>query len=292
MMERLQSVSVINKASANVLVYIGISTALSGLFVSISLPDSIALFLSVIVATIVAILPVLMINRGLLTEQLRATNGKMSFGVFSAMFVLTWLCGFVMSGIFTAIDTAISGTGISFISSYDTVFSDMGSPSMLIYAILIGPICEELVFRGAVMKMLEKIDVRFAMIVSSLMFALMHGIVFQIVAVFPTGMLLAFVARKYSLKWSIALHIFTNSLSTIADIAPFGVTGFTGIVFLVMIVVGVITLIVKRRRVMYYAKRFFGTDGRLLLKIFKSPVFDAILVYAIILCVLSTGFLE
>jgi len=82
-----------------------------------------------------------------------------------------------------------------------------------LYIIVIGPICEELVFRGGVMRKLERYGANFAIIVSSLLFALYHMILFQAMFAFFIGIILAYTAGRFSLKWAILLHMINNGLA-------------------------------------------------------------------------------
>jgi membrane protease YdiL (CAAX protease family) len=83
----------------------------------------------------------------------------------------------------------------------------------VLYIVLIGPLCEELVFRGAVLRHLEKHGANFAIITSALLFGLYHIILFQAFFAFFIGVVLAYTAGRFSLKWSLLLHILNNGLA-------------------------------------------------------------------------------
>lgn len=84
--------------------------------------------------------------------------------------------------------------------------------TMFIYASLLGPVIEEIIFRGFVMKGLERYGKEFAILFSALLFGLMHGNLCQNLFAFLTGIILGYVAMEYSLKWSVFLHILNNCL--------------------------------------------------------------------------------
>ena len=84
------------------------------------------------------------------------------------------------------------------------------SISMILYAGIFGPVAEELVFRGFVMRGLEKHGKLFAITLSSLLFGLFHGNIVQIPFAALIGLVFAYVAMEYGIKWSIALHILNN----------------------------------------------------------------------------------
>ncbi|MBW3092450.1 CPBP family intramembrane metalloprotease [Bifidobacterium sp. 82T10] len=154
---------------------------------------------------------------------------------FAAMLVGVQGVSIVIQVAFAALDTPLaSPTSEGIEESAVTV-------SMWLYIGLIGPVIEELVFRGVVMKELKPLGRNFAILTSSLMFALFHDDVVQGLFAFACGLIFAFVAMEYSLVWSIVLHVFNNAViggvfSAIAD--RFGDTG--NVVYAVcLVIVGV-----------------------------------------------------
>ena len=80
---------------------------------------------------------------------------------------------------------------------------------------LVTPVCEEIVFRGCIGRSFMKYGVWFAMIMSTVLFALYHCNAFQLISTFLPGLVLFYVAMNYSLKWSILLHFINNGVMTI-----------------------------------------------------------------------------
>ena len=87
-----------------------------------------------------------------------------------------------------------------------------GSILLLLYMILIGPLIEELVFRGFLLKTLSRCGKVYAIVISALMFSLMHGDIQQLFFTFAAGIILAYVATEYSIKASLLLHIINNGV--------------------------------------------------------------------------------
>lgn len=87
-------------------------------------------------------------------------------------------------------------------------FSD--TISEFIYISFLGPICEEIIFRGMIQKQLYKFTPFIAVFTSSVMFGIYHGNFGQIFQAIGVGIVLGYVAYRYSIKWSIALHITYN----------------------------------------------------------------------------------
>lgn len=81
------------------------------------------------------------------------------------------------------------------------------------------PVCEEAVFRGCIGNSFKKHGIRFAMIMSSLLFAMYHCNLFQLISTFLPGIVLFYVAMNYSIKWSILFHFINNGVLSIGSIA-------------------------------------------------------------------------
>lgn len=81
------------------------------------------------------------------------------------------------------------------------------------------PICEEAVFRGCVGNGFKKHGIRFAMIMSSLLFAMYHCNLFQLISAFLPGIVLFYVAMNYSIKWSVLFHFINNGVLSIGSLA-------------------------------------------------------------------------
>ncbi|MCE5220927.1 MAG: CPBP family intramembrane metalloprotease [Clostridium sp.] len=84
----------------------------------------------------------------------------------------------------------------------------------LIYACLLGPILEEIIFRGFILKSMQKYGNLTAIIVSSILFSMFHLNLVQFVNPVLMGIVLAFIAIKSkSIVPSIIAHIFNNSIT-------------------------------------------------------------------------------
>lgn len=126
--------------------------------------------------------------------------------------------------------------------------------TMFLYGSLIGPIVEELIYRGFVMRSLEKYGKSFAIVVSSVFFGIMHQNLIQSIFGIIAGLVLGYVAMNYSISWSIILHIINNCL--FGDVLTQAIKGFRepvqdcilwGIV-LVYFMLAIFVLIEKRDR--------------------------------------------
>jgi len=85
-----------------------------------------------------------------------------------------------------------------------------------ISSVIFAPICEELLFRGVVLKALSPYGARWAILVSGVLFALMHGSVYQLFYAFCAGCAIAFFSyAANSLSVAIGLHLANNLVSFI-----------------------------------------------------------------------------
>lgn len=156
-------------------------------------------------------------------------------------------------------ETILRPAGLSATDSMDSsVMMMLSSPLGILYVVLIGPIIEELAFRGAVMRKLEPYGANFAIVTSSILFGLYHLILFQAVFAFFAGLIFAYAAGRYSLKWALLLHILNNLLATLTVLLPRALTmlpqdaaeeivgmGFIALYF-VGFVVAIVLLVAKR----------------------------------------------
>jgi len=85
--------------------------------------------------------------------------------------------------------------------------------SLFLLSVIIAPLAEELLFRGFLLRRLQPYGAGFALLVTSMIFALQHGILTQVVYTFFMGIILGVVALRFGLRWSILLHALNNFLA-------------------------------------------------------------------------------
>jgi membrane protease YdiL (CAAX protease family) len=89
--------------------------------------------------------------------------------------------------------------------------------NVLVFAML-PAIFEEMVFRGYFLKMLRAYGDGFAIGISALLFALLHGNILQIPFTFIVGIACGYLVVRTGYVWpAIALHFLTNFMATILD---------------------------------------------------------------------------
>lgn len=89
---------------------------------------------------------------------------------------------------------------------------------MYFYACLLGPVLEELLYRGVILQSMRKYNERFAIFLSAAVFGLMHQNYQQAILGFLVGIPLAIVTIKSgSIIPAIFTHIFLNTFATVTN---------------------------------------------------------------------------
>lgn len=144
---------------------------------------------------------------------------KMLSGADFFLFLITSLgLGYLFNMLGTGINWVIAGfTGKSVfdMNPVAEMIYDM-SPSMILYSCILGPVMEELMFRGILLKRARLFGDRTAVIYTALMFGLMHGNLVQFLYAAVIGLVFGYVAVKTNgIRYTVLLHIIVNSYSTI-----------------------------------------------------------------------------
>lgn len=100
--------------------------------------------------------------------------------------------------------------GYSAIEEIEAASAISTTLSMLLYASFIGPVVEELIYRGIVLRIFQHYGKTVAIFLSALLFGLMHENIPQGAFAFGLGIVLGYVALEYSVYWAILLHIVNN----------------------------------------------------------------------------------
>lgn len=108
---------------------------------------------------------------------------------------------------FEAIANLLGG---SFYDAYASATAVPQTPSMLFYSVLFAPFCEELLYRGFVLRYLQPYGNTFAILFAAILFGLMHGNITQLPMALLCGVLFGYLALAYSLRTSMIVHTLTN----------------------------------------------------------------------------------
>lgn len=122
----------------------------------------------------------------------------------------------------------------SLFPAYETIAAEFYNSNTMVFAYLaialFAPVSEELVYRGLVYRRIrDYLGVNAAIVMSALIFGLVHGNVVQFIFAFLIGLALAAVYERYRTIWApIAAHMAVNLFSCIGEFAQINLLPDTG----------------------------------------------------------------
>jgi len=119
-------------------------------------------------------------------------------------------CQYVFDKMDVVLETFLNAIGYTAEKSMESASSDSTTVSMFLYGGIVAPFVEEITYRGFVLRSLEKYGKVFAVVVSSVLFGIMHSNLPQSMFAFGVGLVLGYVAVEYSIVWSIIIHAINN----------------------------------------------------------------------------------
>ena len=222
-------------------------------------------------------------------EEVFAREKKMTLAAFGQLFCVFLSVQALLQFIAPLVEWILNQMGLSMMAAMEAASISSKSVSMFLYVAFIGPIAEELLFRGLLLRILKPCGKRFAIFGSAVLFGLLHGNVAQIPFAALVGLVLGYVTLEYSIGWAIVLHIFNNFvlsdlLGRLAEVLPEWVTGM--ILFSILLfaaIVALVVLITQRADVKAY-KKSDPMDSLAVKAFFTSPI---ILIFAILMLLSS-----
>lgn len=116
-----------------------------------------------------------------------------------------------------ALETLLNGVGVS-MPTVDLGMEGAGTASIIMTAIatcIIAPITEEVIFRGILLKVFSKKGLMFGAVMSSLLFAVIHGNIPQAIPAFFIGMFFCYISiSTNSILPAIIAHAVNNTFAT------------------------------------------------------------------------------
>lgn len=132
------------------------------------------------------------------------SHKKMTWQTFLGFFGLLFLIQGITQWVMYFVESlGVSGTSLDY---------DFDSFSFILYAGIIGPIGEELVFRGFVQGNLKQSGAGkvWAIVLTSIAFGLMHGNLYQFVLASLMGLVFGYIGMEYSIWWTLLMHFINN----------------------------------------------------------------------------------
>jgi len=148
-------------------------------------------------------------------DEIWAKGKPMGFGTFFGI-LCVFLGGQLLSQLMLIVmELVLNLFGLTIVEGVEALSVDPDNFSLFLYASLLAPVSEEILFRGLIQRSLLPYGKRFAIFCSALTFGLFHGNLIQTPYAFAVGLVLGYVAAEYSIGWAMLLHMINNLL--IAD---------------------------------------------------------------------------
>ena len=140
------------------------------------------------------------------------TKGKpMKFKDLMAVLCIFMTAQLLFQIVSTIIELILNLFGLSAMAALEAAtLNGVDTFSMFLYAGLLAPIAEEILFRGLILRNLLPYGKKIAIFVSALLFGLFHGNIVQSPFAFAVGLVLGYVTVEYNIVWAMALHMFNN----------------------------------------------------------------------------------
>lgn len=145
-----------------------------------------------------------------LREEILAKERPMPPGVFLSLLALCLGSQMANSLWIGLLESVLNVFGISALGILESVSGSTESFSMFLYASILAPISEELIFRGYILRSLRPYGKRFAILGSAVLFGLFHGNLLQTPYALLVGLVLGYVTVEYSIVWAVGIHLFNN----------------------------------------------------------------------------------
>ncbi len=200
------------------------------------------------------------IDRKEMFVEKKKMTAKTFLGLLS-VFMTAQLLG---SLFYNVLEIGLNMIGYTAQASMEAATGASNTISMFVYASFVAPVVEELVYRGFVQESLRKYGKVFAIVVSAILFGVMHGNIPQAVFAFGVGLVLGYVAVEYSLKWAIFIHVINNFVfAELIGIAGkiFGENveiALSSLTIYVFFFVGITILWKKRKEISVYVEEHKG----------------------------------
>lgn len=199
--------------------------------------------------------------------------------------------------------------GLNLIFSYIAIFlvDIVGLPSidvteeislsanilLLVYASFLGPIFEEIQYRGFYLNHVRKYGIQTAIILSTILFCFAHMNIIQSIGTLGIGLVLSYVAYVYSFKMAVLVHIINNIIALVSTyqtsiVENSKIEMFVGLLILSLIVFAIIRLIFgKKYKEIFENLKYKGKEKENFNALLKNGWFIAYFIVALLLSIAS-----
>ena len=143
-------------------------------------------------------------------EQILARGKPMTVGAFFSVMCVFLGCQFLSQMVLSVAEIVLNFCGFTILPGMEALAVDMDDFGMFLYACVLAPVTEEILFRGVVLRKLLPFGKRFAILCSAVTFGLFHGNLVQAPFACLVGLILGYVAVEYNICWAMLLHMINN----------------------------------------------------------------------------------
>ena len=174
---------------------------------------------------------------------------KICFMSYSIVYIVNFLTNILMMLIAVIKGSEVTNPLVNMLEGSNWIWS-------LIFAGILSPIIEEMMFRGVMLNKLRRYGDKVAIITTAILFGLFHANFSQFFYAVALGIVFAYVALKTgTIKYSIILHIVVNIMggvilpAVIGDGSNIAAVGCVGLALLAIVIVGLVLLIKNRKNI-------------------------------------------
>lgn len=154
---------------------------------------------------------------------------------------------------------------------------------LIILTVIVGPIAEEILFRGVILSSLRPYGKKFSIVVSALLFALVHGNLIQTIPTFAIGCVLGYIAyEQKSILPAILVHALQNgyvmvfSFIMMYDSAAIFLLAIDG-----CILIATVYILWKYRKAIFFKEKPILSGAGYMCFFTRTPVIVAIVYYGV-----------
>ena len=174
---------------------------------------------------------------------------KICFMSYSIVYIVNFLTNILMMLIAVIKGSEVTNPLVNMLEGSNWIWS-------LIFAGILSPIIEEMMFRGVMLNKLRRYGDKVAIITTAILFGLFHANFSQFFYAVALGIVFAYVTLKTgTIKYSIILHIIVNMMGSVILPAVIGdgsnivAVGCVGLALLAIVIVGLVLLIKNRKNI-------------------------------------------
>lgn len=139
-------------------------------------------------------------------------KNDMKPGLWIQMFFMSVALMYIGNVIGLILTTVLNrATGLNFSASVEDMLTETSLIIVFLFSVILAPIVEELLFRKLLIDRLIVLGDKAAILISSIMFGIMHGNFSQLFYAFGIGMILGYVyVRTGKMRYNVGIHMLFN----------------------------------------------------------------------------------